>query len=137
MKKCTSCKQEKNFIEFNKNASIKDGYQTQCKECHRVSAKRSRLAHPQTQKENLKRYRTKLRNWIREQKAKPCADCGIQYPYYVMQFDHVRGEKLFQLGNAYGQQSLGAIRAEVAKCEVVCANCHFERTHSRAFGDDA
>ncbi len=29
-----------------------------------------------------------FREIIRELKNKPCADCQIPYPYYVMQFDH-------------------------------------------------
>lgn len=26
-----------------------------------------------------------------EAKQRPCADCGIQYPYYVMDFDNQEG----------------------------------------------
>ena len=68
--------------------------------------------------------------YIREQKNKPCTDCGNNYPFYVMQFDHVRGKKLFTIasGRLYG---LEKIKEEIAKCEVVCANCHMVRTHSR------
>jgi hypothetical protein len=28
---------------------------------------------------------------IRQAKARPCADCGVLYPYYVMDFDHRPG----------------------------------------------
>jgi hypothetical protein len=31
---------------------------------------------------------------VHELKARPCADCGVQYPPYIMDFDHVSGEKL-------------------------------------------
>jgi hypothetical protein len=69
---------------------------------------------------------------IRKAKAKPCADCGIQYPYYVMQFDHVRGEKSFQIGMSTAAKRLELILEEIEKCEVVCANCHAARTfHSQ------
>jgi len=34
-----------------------------------------------------------VRDFIREAKNKPCADCGKTFPYFIMQFDHVRGEK--------------------------------------------
>ncbi len=63
-------------------------------------------------------------------KERPCADCGVEYPPYVMQFDHVRGKKLFCLARA-GDKSLAKIKAELVKCDVVCANCHCIRTHRR------
>lgn len=62
----------------------------------------------------------------------PCMDCGIQYPHYVMDFDHVRGEKIkdVTLGAADGW-SVDKLMAEVAKCEIVCSNCHRVRTWQR------
>lgn len=67
---------------------------------------------------------------IIEAKNVPCMDCGIQYPYYVMQFDHVRGEKLFNIANVR-TMSKKKLLDEIAKCEIVCANCHAERTYQR------
>ena len=59
-------------------------------------------------------------------------DCGQRYPSYVMQFDHVRGVKLFDVGAfAATNRPLTHLHREIAKCEVVCANCHAERTHRR------
>jgi hypothetical protein len=49
-----------------------------------------------------------------------------------MDFDHVRGEKLFEIGQAPSKgASLATLLAEIAKCEVVCSNCHRQRTHDR------
>lgn len=73
------------------------------------------------------------RQIIRQAKEKPCADCGIQYPYYVMQFDHL-GDKEFTIATDGVRFSLKRLHAEIAKCEVVCANCHAERTHQRRVG---
>lgn len=75
----------------------------------------------------------KLLDLIRSYKQKPCVDCGIQYPPYVMQYDHVSDEdKLFDLGKAHKKgYSEKRILDEIAKCEVVCANCHAERTYQR------
>jgi len=64
-------------------------------------------------------------------KDKPCADCGIKYPPWVMDFDHVRGVKDASIGHLITRRSTAAIQAEIAKCEVVCSNCHRERTHAR------
>lgn len=62
-------------------------------------------------------------------KRRPCADCGVQYPPYVMQFDHRDpGVKLFNVSAAPGRYSTDQVLNEIAKCDVVCANCHAERT---------
>ncbi len=73
--------------------------------------------------------------WLNEQKSKPCADCGVQYPPYVMQFDHVRGVKVGSLGVLRRTVGMARLVIEIAKCEVVCANCHAERTWRRSKAD--
>lgn len=60
----------------------------------------------------------------------PCWDCGIAYPYYVMQFDHVTGAKLFNLSEG-PRRSMSEIDEEASKCQIVCSNCHAERTFNR------
>ena len=75
--------------------------------------------------------RTTKYEYIKSMKARPCMDCKVQYPAYVMQFDHVRGRKSFTIGSAFSKKTMAEIRTEIAKCEVVCANCHAERTHVR------
>ena len=61
-------------------------------------------------------------------KDKPCKDCNVQYAPYVMQFDHISDDKVCNVSQL---QSIEAITAEAAKCEVVCANCHAARTWRR------
>ena len=73
---------------------------------------------------------TRNRKILREVKDKPCTDCGIQYPFYVMHLDHLR-DKSFTPSQA-GATSVERLLAEIAKCEVVCANCHAERTYRRS-----
>lgn len=65
------------------------------------------------------------RDALRQLKAHPCADCGVQYPAAAMHFDHVRGTKLYNIGN--GSMRRGDLAAELAKCELRCANCHAVR----------
>jgi hypothetical protein len=51
-----------------------------------------------------------------------------------MDFDHREGEeKLFAVsaGGNKVRLSQSQLLAEIAKCDVVCANCHRERTHRR------
>jgi hypothetical protein len=67
---------------------------------------------------------------LRRLKDVPCADCGGSFQYSQMDFDHARGTKVGAVASLTGK-SLRELLAEVAKCDVVCANCHRERTHCR------
>lgn len=65
----------------------------------------------------------------------PCVDCG-EKDILVLDFDHVRGEKKFGIGNAVRLgYSLSVIELEIVKCEVRCANCHRRKT-ARQLGFD-
>jgi hypothetical protein len=82
-----------------------------------------------------KSARAKCRQLAREAKSKPCCDCGVQYPFYVMQFDHVHDDKVCDVGKLANRGLITAMLAEISKCEVVCANCHAERTWQRMLGE--
>ncbi len=76
-------------------------------------------------------YRKRNHAYIRSAKDVPCTDCGERYPYYVMDFDHLR-DKARNVGTmAQRAVSLATLQLELDKCEVVCSNCHRERTQSR------
>lgn len=99
----------------------------------RKAAKQYRLLHPDVirlrNRQNHERNYQRRREFIDSLRSRPCADCGVQYPPCVMDFDHVRGVKSFQISGAI-YRSRASILAEVAKCDVVCANCHRMRTHA-------
>lgn len=78
----------------------------------------------------------RTREYIQELKqSTPCSDCNINWPYYVMHFDHIGTGKSYNISAAMcGKYSLSSIQAEIQKCELVCANCHAIRTHQRANG---
>jgi hypothetical protein len=85
-----------------------------------------------TEKVSVAKQKAHLYKYIREYKERhPCADCKIQYPYYVMDFDHVRGKKQKNVMELVPTLSKKKIDEEIAKCEVVCSNCHRARTHMR------
>lgn len=82
----------------------------------------------------LRDRRSNYRKHIQEVKSSnPCADCGVSYPPHVMDFDHLPGEdKKFNISSQLGNMSnFEVLKAEIAKCEVVCANCHRQRTWER------
>ncbi len=47
-----------------------------------------------------------------------------------MDFDHVHGKKLFTIGSGI-VRALKKVMNEIAKCDLVCANCHRVRTYKR------
>jgi hypothetical protein len=76
-----------------------------------------------------------LRNFLRAVKSYPCEDCGVGYPYWIMQFDHRPEEdKLYAPARLHALGSWYKTVEEVMKCDVVCANCHADRTHKRICG---
>ena len=78
--------------------------------------------------------REAARKWIDSLKeGRPCADCGETFLPYVMHWDHLPGYmKVSEISTMAGSWSREAIRHELKKCELVCANCHVMRTVVRA-----
>jgi len=62
---------------------------------------------------------------IEHLRANPCVDCG-EADIDVLEFDHVRGEKLAEVSTLLGRSR--RLRLEVAKCDVRCGNCHRRKT---------
>lgn len=85
-----------------------------------------------TEKVSIAKQKAHLHKYLRDMKEKtPCVDCKINYPYYVMDFDHVRGKKHANVMELVPTLSKKKIDEEIAKCEIVCSNCHRIRTHLR------
>jgi len=60
-------------------------------------------------------------------------DCGRVFPPQVMQWDHLPGaQKLGDISTGLRRRSRTQILEEIAKCELVCANCHTIRTFERS-----
>ena len=60
-----------------------------------------------------------------------CVDCG-ETDRVVLHFDHVRGEKVCSPSNCAPGPKLDA---ELAKCDVRCANCHRRRHYQEKVND--
>ncbi|MEU6268088.1 hypothetical protein [Saccharopolyspora shandongensis] len=79
-----------------------------------------------------RRYYTAKQAYLRKIKEdSPCADCGVRYPYWVMEFDHLPGKEKLYPPTKLDRRSWPSLLTEIGKCEVVCANCHRNRTYSR------
>lgn len=86
------------------------------KELYKERARASRITQKIANEEWLRNYLL----------THPCVDCGTT-DIRVLQFDHRDGEQKFKnVGQL--KTSRGKLEAEVAKCDVRCANCHMIRT---------
>jgi hypothetical protein len=90
-------------------------------------------AHKDWYKEWHRRRNADSIEFIRSLKSKPCFDCGGTFPPCAMDFDHRLGEsKLTSVGNlGRANAPPEMILEEIAKCDLVCANCHRIRTEQR------
>ena len=135
MKVCGSCKQEKPDDAYHKCTRRKDGLQNECKQCR---ALRHKQTYDDTRKIAIRQRQAARRKELQEKinalKVRPCTDCSGIFPPYVMDFDHLPGRRKV---DAVSQMALDVLKwktieEEIAKCELVCANCHRIRTHNRA-----
>ncbi len=100
---------------------------------HKLKFQQYYRDHKEEFKCRAQEYRQRRIKYIDAVKGAPCADCGNQFPPECMDFDHVRGEKLFNV-SAMRCANWSRLVAEIKKCDVVCANCHRKRSKTRASG---
>lgn len=114
VKTCSKCGLVKPHCDFTRSRQTKDGYHGWCRPCLYLA---------------LKRAYKERRTLVEDVKKRPCTDCGQSFPTWVLEFDHLR-DKTFKIGTV--QKGRDKLQAEIAKCEVVCSNCHRFRSQQRA-----
>jgi hypothetical protein len=133
MKRCPRCGETKALSEFHRTKARRDGLQVYCKRCRAVIDHRryERLRGMQVPTRVWERGRAE---WLLSLKdGRPCTDCGRVFPPEVMQWDHLPGVlKLGNISTDLRGRSRDEVLQEIAKCELVCANCHAIRTFARA-----
>lgn len=132
MKTCTRCKEKLEFSNFSIINNKTGKMASMCKPCLREYNREywSKVKHLKNPQKNARsrRKRIEIRKFIiAVLQSNICADCGIS-DWRVLEFDH-RDRKLkkFNLADST-QHSLKKVKAEIAKCDIVCANCHNIRT---------
>jgi hypothetical protein len=68
--------------------------------------------------------------FLRKLRDVPCTDCGGRFQGHQMDFDHLDpSAKRFRISSAPAAlKNRAELLAEIAKCDIVCANCHRRRT---------
>lgn len=132
-KVCTKCQKRKSLDRFSRQKPGK--YHARCKDCHNEYVREHYLSNKSYYLSKAKTFTKKLKQEqlekVAELKKKPCKDCGVEYPHYIMEYDHVKGTKIDNISNLVGRVGWERLEKEIAKCDLVCANCHRERTFQR------
>ncbi|MCH5645183.1 hypothetical protein [Gordonia sp. ABSL49_1] len=126
---CVKCGETKPESEFYADGVQKGRHRPKrrlkCRQCTRAQMR--------------KRYEDRRREIDEYKSARGCADCGWNKHPRALDFDHLPGS-----GKEYivsqlvtGNYPMTKVWAEIAKCEVVCSNCHRIRTAERESGNTA
>jgi hypothetical protein len=132
VKLCGKCGKRKPFEEFHRWRS---GHQPWCKACRQsYDARYFQVNRQRIMARKRERWNELLR-WYQDLKeSAPCVDCGGFFHHAAMTWDHLPGhEKVTEVSNLR-RSSRQAVLDEVAKCDLVCANCHAVRSYERRRG---
>lgn len=130
MKRCPKCDTEKPTDEFWKSRRHADGFQTYCKLCSTAR----RIKHYQDNRERESGLRDSwnraYRDWFASLKDGPCSDCAGRFHPAAMHWHHLPGAvKTHNVSQMVSRRmKKTTVLAEIAKCELLCANCHAVRT---------
>ena len=123
---CRHCEQTLPIDSFCIRRSSPDGRNIYCKPCA------SRPERARAKQVSLLRARADRRAVLVQLKQQPCMDCEGSFPSVCMQFDHRDPSSKRQKVSDFGRGgTMEKFMAEVAKCDLVCANCHAIRTERR------
>ena len=134
MRRCGRCEEEKPDEDFAWRRIAKGQKDNYCRPCraaykkeHYASNRQKYIdAAEQRRRVLLAERMTFIVKYLRDH---PCADCGEEDPV-VLEFDHLRDKK-FAISSGVRGRAWQSVLDEMAKCEVVCANCHRRRTAQR------
>ncbi len=131
MRRCGRCGCDKPLAWRRKAREQRDNYCRPCraayKQEHYAANRRRYIESARRRKLQLISERTDyIVAFLREH---PCVDCGEGDPI-VLEFDHLRDKK-FSISKGLQDRPWQDVLDEIAKCEVVCANCHRRRTAYR------
>jgi hypothetical protein len=135
LRTCRVCKETKPLTEFPLRSLIRQTRQWICLSRQRAYTKewyqRNRDKHIAAAYVRRVRQANVLGQRIREYLCDhPCVDCGESDPD-VLDFDHLRDKRADVSTLVHSAAAWEVVLAEIAKCEVRCANCHRRRTATK------
>ncbi len=122
---------ERNRELHNENEKLRRELSSQRREAETVKRKRTPT---RGLPKGLPSDKQAVRRFVDNLKSEnSCKDCEDFYPPCAMQFDHLPGfQKVANISSmVQANVRLDVIEEEIAKCDLVCANCHAIRGHNR------
>ena len=108
-KQCWNCKKSLPLTSFYNRKDAVDGKGSHCRQCHSqyimarwIAMKERAIAHM----------------------GGKCADCNRSYPRSVYDFHHLDPTKKDMQWNQLRKRSWNCVLKELAKCVMLCSNCH-------------
>ena len=134
MRRCGRCHLEKPSEEFAWRRKERGQLDNYCRPCRAAYKQEHYRAHRQRYIDAAGRRKrrvvaTRMAFVVAYLRENPCVDCGETDPV-VLEFDHLR-DKRFSISEGLQGRNWQSVLDEIAKCEVVCANCHRRRTARR------
>lgn len=129
LRDCSRCRRTLPAVLFGRYRGSRQWW---CRSCFRIYFAERRTTHAEASaRSKAQRIRAARQLVTKTLSASRCCDCG-RSEAAVLEFDHVGAKR----GTIARLVSDGAnperIQAEIAECEIVCANCHRRRTARRA-----
>lgn len=117
--------------EFFRARSRGRGLEKVCKACWREKIRAYRQVKCQHGEREVNPRRQEIRTYLDEIKlSRGCTKCGYKEHPAALDFHHLsQQDKVATIASLYSTLNLQKILAEVAKCEVLCANCHRIETY--------
>ncbi len=83
--------------------------------------------------ENQKKMRRRKKELVDRRKRNPCTICGGSFEPCQMDFDHIDPEtKLSKVSDMLRGYTTKQIEEEMDRCQLLCAQCHRRKHHSRS-----
>lgn len=134
MRRCNRCGEVKPLQAFAWHRKSLGQRQHHCRECmcaygrehYRANREKYIAAEARRKRARLEERMGYLVDYLG---SHPCVDCGEADPL-VLEFDHLGGKR-FAISQGFSGRNWQSVLEEIAKCDVVCANCHRRRTARR------
>lgn len=123
---CSKCKQDLPEEKFAIDKQRKSGRSYRCKGCQKKLSKSHYEKNKDSYRQSNNRRMQKLWDWLFSYKSTlKCERCGFSHPV-ALDFHHRNGEEktdtIAQL--LADTKNKEKVLEEIAKCDVLCANCH-------------
>jgi hypothetical protein len=130
MKICTKCKNPKELEDFPIKKITKDGHGYICKKCQRDFSKKHYYNNKKQYSIRNKRRAKEAKEFIINIKKNSICKCG-EKRWWVLEFHHNNNNDKYEDVSKLINYGIVAVKKEIKKCEILCANCHKDFHHNK------